>query len=374
MRAERIVAACCLSVVLAVCGFALAACGGSDGAPQVTGNASSSSSQAGGQGALQEPAQAQPVTLTVSAAGDCTLGTDENFGVDTFDDKYDSVGDPAYFFRNVKSVFEKDDLTIVNLEGPLTKRGKRADKQYAFRGRPAFTEILTAGSVEAVGFANNHDHDYGAKGFSDTIRHVRKAGIELATYDLVTSFDVKGVKVGLIAVNMVSLEPDGSEQIVKDGMEQLEQDGCAVRIVFMHAGTEGTGSTEDGQEELAHYAVDHGADLVLGSHPHVLQGVEFYKGVYIVYSLANFCFGGNPNPQDKDSMIFQKTFTVADGVLERDGRAKVIPCSISSSQDTNDYQPTLLKGSEKQRVISRVNELSAGFGVSFNGKGKAKAH
>ena len=112
----------------------------------------------------------------------------------------------------------------------------------------------------------------------------------------------------------------------------------------------------------------------MGSHPHVLQGVEFYKGVYIVYSLANFCFGGNPNPQDKDSMIFQKTFTVADGVLERDGRAKVIPCSISSSQDTNDYQPTLLKGSEKQRVISRVNELSAGFGVSFNGKGKAKAH
>ena len=111
------------------------------------------------------------------------------------------------------------------------------------------------------------------------------------------------------------------------------------------------------QENIARYAIDNGADLVLGHHPHVLQGIENYKGKYIVYSLGNFVFGGNKNPSDKDTMIFRETFTFQEGKL-MDTKYEIIPCSLSSRTDLNDYQPTLLEGEEKTRVLKKVFENS----------------
>lgn len=112
---------------------------------------------------------------------------------------------------------------------------------------------------------------------------------------------------------------------------------------------------------LAHSAIDHGADLVLGHHPHVLQGIEVYNGKNIVYSLGNFCFGGNSNPSDKDTMIFQQTFTVQNGELVEDNVTNVIPCSLSSESGRNTYQPTPLEGEEKDRVMAKIEEFSAGL-------------
>ena len=119
-------------------------------------------------------------------------------------------------------------------------------------------------------------------------------------------------------------------------------------------------------------AIDQGANLVLGHDPHVLQGIDIYKGCYIVYSLGNFCFGGNTNPADKDTMIFQQTFTFKDDKLKKDLNARVIPCSISSVSYQNDYRPTVLKGDSKKRVIDRLNSYSSSMKVHVTSKGKLK--
>ena len=130
----------------------------------------------------------EPVTITVSAAGDCTLGTDEFFDwSDSLPAKYEEVGDPAYFFRNVQPIFAQDDLTIVNFEGTLTESEEREDKQFAFKAAPAYAEILTAGSVEAANMANNHSKDYGEQSYTDTIKALEDRGITTFGYDRLAS-------------------------------------------------------------------------------------------------------------------------------------------------------------------------------------------
>ena len=111
---------------------------------------------------------------------------------------------------------------------------------------------------------------------------------------------------------------------------------------------------------------------MLGHHPHVLQGIEEYKGRYIVHSLGNFCFGGNTNPADKDTMIFQQTFTVKGGKLTKKDNARIIPCSLSGSKSTNTFQPRILKGSEKKALIKKMNRLSRGMGVKVASSGRLR--
>ena len=139
--------------------------------------------------------------VTISAAGDFTLGTDENFDYSTsLPARYEEVQDPGYFLQNVKDIFASDDLTIVNLEGPLTTSEERADKQFSFKGDPSYTGILTSGSVEACNLANNHSKDYGIQGYEDTIANVEAAGIKTFGYERTAIWETNGVKVGLAGV------------------------------------------------------------------------------------------------------------------------------------------------------------------------------
>ena len=115
------------------------------------------------------------------------------------------------------------------------------------------------------------------------------------------------------------------------------------------------------QVELAHAAIDAGADLVLGHHPHVLQGIEQYKGKNIVYSLGNFCFGGNMYPSDMDTMIFQQTFTLKGGKLQEDNVTNIIPCSISSAEDYNNYQPTPAAREKETEILNKITQRSQGL-------------
>ena len=139
--------------------------------------------------------------VTISAAGDCTLGTDENFDYSTsLPAMYEEAGNPGYFFQNVRDIFSADDLTIVNLEGPLTTSEERADKQFSFKGDPLYTQILTSGSVEACNLANNHSKDYGTQGYEDTIANVEAAGILTFGYERTAIYESNGIKVGLAGV------------------------------------------------------------------------------------------------------------------------------------------------------------------------------
>ena len=149
---------------------------------------------------------------------------------------------------------------------------------------------------------------------------------------------------------------------------------CDYLIAYVHWGTEDEDMYNSTQTEHGKEFLKSGADIVIGGHPHVLQGIETYKGRNIVYSLGNFCFGGNSSPSDMDTMIYQQTFTIdADGV-KKDNVTNIIPCSISSAayDGYNNYQPTPAEGDEATRILGKINErsswISTAEGSTFTAK------
>ena len=310
------------------------------------------------------------VTITISAAGDVTLGThhQQDYWY-SFRQAYDEAEDESYFFANVYDIFSSDDMTLVNLEGPLTLAEEAREGQvYSIKGDPRYADILTAGSVEAVSLGNNHMMDYLEQGRNDTVQAVEEAGIVYAYEKTVGIYEVKGIHIGMISVNEVS-QGYLVEDTIQKGIAELQEQGADLILVSCHWGVEREYCPEDYQKILGEKCIDWGADLVIGHHPHVLQGIDEYKGKYIIYSLGNFCFGANRNPPDKDSMIFQQTFTFIDGEKQEDQEIRVIPCSVSSVPERNNFQPTPAEGDEKTRILGRINEFSLEFGVQFDGDG-----
>ena len=301
-----------------------------------------------------------PVSLTLSVVGDCTLGTDETFDYDTSLNAYYENYGADYFLQNVRSIFSADDLTIANFEGTLTDSDEREDKTFAFKAPASYASILSGSSVEAVNTANNHSHDYGDQGFDDTLAALDDAGIVHFGYDETAVMDIKGIKVGLVGIYEL-YDHLGREQQLKDNIAKVKADGAQLIVVIFHWGNETETVPDSNQTTLGRMAIDLGADLVCGHHPHVLQGIETYKGKNIVYSLGNFCFGGNSSPSDMDTMIYQQTFTIdADGV-KNDNVTNIIPCSISSAayDGYNNYQPTPAEGDEATRILEKINERSS---------------
>lgn len=307
------------------------------------------------------------VEITISAAGDCTLGIDSRYN-NSFNAYYNKKGS-AYFLKKVKKIFSKDDVTIVNFEGTLTKSSNRANKKFTFKGPASYAKILKKGSVEVVNLANNHSKDFGTKGFNDTKSTLKKNKIPYCHYGTIAYKKVKGVKIAFLGFSQLS---GVSKQQVKNGIRAAKKKKAAIVIVSFHWGIERDYYPSSQQKTMGRYAIQAGANLVLGHHPHVLQGIEKYKGRYIVYSLGNFCFGGNTNPSDKDTMIFQQTFYVKNGKLQKKNNARVIPCSLSSVSYTNNYQPIPLKGSRKSRLVKKINRLSSGMHTSVGKNGKLK--
>lgn len=311
-----------------------------------------------------------PVTLTISVVGDCTLGTDEAFDYSTSLNAYFENYGKEYFLQNVKSIFEADDLTIANNEGTFTDSSSREDKTFAFKAPASFAGIYSSSSVEAVNTANNHSHDYGEQSFQDTMDALDAQGIVHFGYDETAVMDIKGVKVGLVGIYELYDHLEREQQL-KDNIAKVKEDGAELIIVIFHWGNEKEEVPDSNQTTLGHLAIDLGADLVCGHHPHVLQGIEEYKGKNIVYSLGNFCFGGNAYPSDMDTMIFQQTFTIDSNGVKADNVTNIIPCSISSDSGYNNYQPTPASGEEADRILQKIQERSSwiGSGSTENSEG-----
>ena len=314
-----------------------------------------------------------PVSLTLSVVGDCTLGTDETFDYDTSLNAYYENYGADYFLQNVKDIFSADDLTIANFEGTLTDSDEREDKTFAFKAPASYASILTGGSVEAVNTANNHSHDYGEQSFDDTLAALDDAGIVHFGYDETAVMDVKGIKVGLVGIYELYDHLEREQQL-KDNIAKVKADGAQLIVAIFHWGNETETVPDSNQTTLGRIAIDEGADLVCGHHPHVLQGIETYKGRNIVYSLGNFCFGGNSSPSDMDTMIYQQTFTIDADEVKKDNVTNIIPCSISSAayDGYNNYQPTPAEGDEATRILGKINErsswISTAEGSTFTAK------
>jgi poly-gamma-glutamate capsule biosynthesis protein CapA/YwtB (metallophosphatase superfamily) len=307
------------------------------------------SAELGAPASSGQPQAAEP-SILVSAVGDCTLGSVTG----TFDAALaEHGGDLGYFFAGVAEVLAADDLTIANLETPLTRHPRRPDAHAAFRGKPGYAEILIRGSVEAVDVANNHAMDSGGLGAAETVAALDARGIGSFGWERVFERTVAGI--GVVSLGFEGGHLRDRRKITRAVRERKRADNLV--IVSFHWGGEGSPRPTPVQYELGRAAIDAGADLVLGHHPHVLQGIERYRGRPIVYSLGNFVFGGDSQPDDMDSIIYQARFSLRAGRVELAGE-QVVPVSISSRADRNDYRPRLLAGREKQRVLDRVAELS----------------
>jgi poly-gamma-glutamate capsule biosynthesis protein CapA/YwtB (metallophosphatase superfamily) len=300
-----------------------------------------------------EPEQ-QLATITISAAGDATLGGDYNTSAHERFDSYAEKHGYAYFLENVRDIFEQDDLTFVNLEGPLTtSTDKRGGRIFNFKGAPAYANILALGSVELAGLANNHALDFGRSGLEETVESLSAAGVEACGYQLVYRDVINGISVTCMSVTEWDYTTDELKEMIA-----RERGDCDLLIMMIHWGEERAYQPTDSQMKYGYAMIDAGADLVLGSHSHVVGGIERYAGKYIVYGLGNFCFGGNSNPSDKDAMIFQQTFALDPDAGILDAGIAIVPISVSSVSGTNDYRPTPLTGSEATRVLKKIGGYS----------------
>ena len=358
----------------------LAGCGEIPPAATPAPPADESSAAAGSEVQQPEPApepepepEPEPVvtTVTISAAGDVTLGTNQKQTYkNSFHDYYDDYGS-EYFLQNVRGVFESDDFTIVNCEGTLTNAEEPMDKLWNHKGKPEYVSVLQNSSIEGVTLGNNHIMDYLQQGADDTMAAFESIGMEYAlSGDWGNRFGLyetdKGIKIGFVSVN----EHYDEARVypwLEDGLKTLREQGAHLVFACIHWGGDKTHVLEKTQYVMGKWCIDQGYDLVLGCHAHVLQGIERYKGRYIVHSLGNFCYGGNKNPAEKDSMIFQQTFTFVDGVLEYDPQGiKVIPCRLSSVTDKNDYCPVVLEGEEAEQTLTNLNTYCEEFGTVFD--------
>lgn len=310
----------------------------------------------------------EPEYYTFSMIGDCTLAS-SSYNVSLSNSYNNIVGDDySYPFALTRDWFIDDDFTIANLECVLSDYDVPTDKNFVFRASPDYVNILTEGGVDFVTLGNNHVLDYGEQGYADTKAALDGAGIGYAGRDEWTLAQVGGMTVGVYAVSF------GSVESIRAGIQALKDNGAEFIIACLHWGDEGSYDVNDLQYEQGHAAVDAGADIVMGSHPHTLQPYELYNGSYIYYSMGNWTFGGNTDPRDKDTVMVR--FTVE---RQYDGSTAItaienIPCSCSGVMSGNNYQPFVCEeGSEQYyRVLAKLDgsfdgaNLSIGYEYNFN--------
>ena len=313
----------------------------------------------------EEPSEPGPTSIVMTFAGDCTLGshtahTRAGYGF------LMTVGeDYTYPFAYVKEWFESDDLTLVNLEGTLTDKGGPSGQKYSFRGPEAYVNILTENSIEAVSFSNNHAYDYGQTGYDATKAVLEENGVSYVEQNSSSVITLEnGITVGLYATVYNSID----EKAMVEGIAALKEQGVDIIIYAPHWGTEHSFRPTADQVRLGQAAIDAGANIVYGCHPHVLQPIEEYGDGVIYYSLGNFCFGGNIYPSDYDSAIIQQEILLnTDGTVAM-GQRTIVPCSISSMEKRNNYQPIPYEAGteEYDRVLSKLDGTYKGANLPIH--------
>ncbi len=312
------------------------------------------------------PRLSRPGNLTVNAVGDLMLARD-------ITDLMAARG-PVYPFEMVRPLLADADLVIANLEGTFTERGIASSKQYTFRTPPRLARGLADGGIGLVALANNHTMDFGRDGLADTLAALDAAGVRHAGAGLDEDaarqpifIDVNGLRVAFLSYDAVletTFAHGASPGVAYAELDSLRRDVAAARaradvvIVAMHAGTEYTDAPTQEQRAIAHAAIDAGALLVLGSHPHVLQGFERYKGGLIAYSLGNFVFDldrddlATLGPRPFQTAVLQVELT-PQGVTSFTTR----PVFIDPDQD----RPLPADAEQRRLIEQRIAALNAGL-------------
>lgn len=306
---------------------------------------------------LCAPARAEE-TVVITFGGDCVLGTREEWKgqAGTFDDVMAQKG-LRYPFGGIEAIFREDDLTVVNLECALapTAKGHDYTKQHTFRGDPTYAEMLLPAGIEMVCLANNHYIDYGKTGRAATVAALEDAGVQYCGYGYQAIVELNGHRIGLGGCRETVWK--ASAATVYREIQAMRKAGCEAVIYFCHWGTEYRETHNKTQERMAQYAVNSGADLIIGGHPHVPQGVATVDGVPVVWSLGNLCFGGTHELRSFDGLLVQATLHFDDeGYKGCD--LKLYPILTSGERPANDFRPILAAGDDKERILDLVQQDS----------------
>ena len=348
--------------------FALSGCAGGTASPDVP------TASPGLTTAAVSPTPSPPPEITLIAAGDVMLGRSIGEGI--------VASGTLYPFEFAAPPLREADIAFANLESPITDRGEPAAKDFVFRGPTQGARALRQAGLDVLSLANNHMLDYGLEGLADTRAAlqgaglaytgagdnesqarapvvVRRGGLRVAFLAYVSTppdsgsgFDVAGTQATADRPGVAWLSAEAVSQDVTAAKQQAD-----VVVVSMHTGAEYQETPTDLQVAAAHAAVDAGASLVLGSHPHVLQGIERYKGGLIAYSLGNFLFDfdsvdySHPDLPSALSALLRVRLTAA-GVAG----CEVLPVIVGEA----DGRPRPATGADAERVLARLRRLSDG--------------
>ena len=304
------------------------------------------------------------VVVTISATGDVTIGGDTRKKTASVFDKQLEKEESGLAFpmENVREIFEADDMTLVNFEGTLTTVKSATKNTFSFAAPPEYVQVLTTGDIEAVSLENNHIMDHGDKGYEETCKTLESAGIVYSGHLGSSVYTTEtGVVIGMLSYQTFNGKYPAIYAAIEGDIAALRAQGAQIVIVSYHWGEEKDYVPNERQVPLGRATIDAGADLVIGHHSHRINPIEEYNGKYICYSLGNFSFAGNTRPDDMDSYIFQQRFIVhPDGAAENAG-FRVIPVSISSQENVNDFKPTPSDSENAQRIVGRLLELNKKF-------------
>ncbi|MBQ7850586.1 MAG: CapA family protein [Clostridia bacterium] len=331
-------------------------------------------------------------TVTITFTGDVTLGGEDYLrnDPDSFASVYAANG-PEYFLKNFADFFAEDDLTIVNLEGVLTDndalqpmdkgKGTGAGDGYWFRGSTEYVKVLTSASVEAASLANNHTLDYGPQGIRDTIAALDSAGIEwFGTRDKHADetekfffYEKDGVTVAFVSLyweDYLQGNPDGCGAWLSKEIEAMKASGQADAVVaILHGGQEYGRHRTRPQQVFTAMAMKAGADLVICHHAHVVMGMDVIGSRSAVYSLGNFCFGGNrstyqvrnnkrnPIQDAAPALVVRAVLTFDDEGSYKGQQLTLYPVQTTSvdrngaREQRNDYQPKFITGKLAANVL-----------------------
>jgi poly-gamma-glutamate synthesis protein (capsule biosynthesis protein) len=287
--------------------------------------------------------QTHPPTVTLVAVGDVLLSR----GVGRQIEKHG----PHYPFKKMQKLTSLADIAFCNLECPISKGGFPRKTQFLFRADPQAVEGLSYAGFDIASLANNHTLDYGRDALLDTMSHLSKADIKPSGAGTSRSEAVKpaviikkGLKVGFLSYTDLPAQGD-TPLPDKPGIARVDpgtltgevkgaEKDIDVLVVSFHWGVEYKSAPTERQKELAHKAIDAGADLVLGHHPHVLQPVEIYKNKPIIYSMGSFVFDVRPWPSTRRSQVY--TFELNPGKARL---VKKTPIKIVNCQPVLDDKP-----------------------------------
>jgi poly-gamma-glutamate synthesis protein (capsule biosynthesis protein) len=245
------------------------------------------------------------------------------------------------------------DLTVINLEAPLIEGCPPAARgTFTFCGRPGFLAALLAAGVDVATLENNHIGNYGGAGISETVSHLESVGISWADRDSPAVREVRGLRFGFLAFNGVGGAIDRQAMAAQVRALRPQVDVLAVAVhwgaEYVHVPESAAGIAPDNPREIAHLAVDSGADLVIGNHPHWVQAVELHQGKFIAYAHGNFIFDQMWSYETRVGVVGRYTFY--------DSALVGVEFTPVLSQDY--ARPVPMVGTEAQAVVDSMRAAS----------------